>query len=256
MASLVNNCVFIAASGGTGAFTVDTAAAGHEVPVDCGVVDTTKTYRYRAQSSDKSEWEEGDTVASSTATSFTRVVSASSAGGTTTVNFTNPPTVALTMKAEDVLQFDDAMSLTSGQKTQARSNIDAAQAFPSGTAMLFQQTTAPTGWTKSTTHNDKALRVVSGSASSGGTNAFSTVMAQTVVGSTSLSTAQLASHTHTQHGNSSYAATAVVGSCPGTRMEVVANGGYATGSAGSGSSHDHTITMAMQYVDVIIATKD
>jgi hypothetical protein len=49
-------------------------------------------------------------------------------------------------------------------------------AFASGTAMLFQQTSAPTGWTKSTTHNDKALRVVSGTASSGGTTAFSTAM--------------------------------------------------------------------------------
>jgi len=48
---------------------------------------------------------------------------------------------------------------------------------PSGTAMLFQQTSAPTGWTKSTTHNDKALRVVSGTASSGGTTAFSTAFA-------------------------------------------------------------------------------
>lgn len=47
---------------------------------------------------------------------------------------------------------------------------------PSGTAMLFQQTSAPTGWTKSTTHNDKALRVVSGTASSGGTTAMSTAL--------------------------------------------------------------------------------
>ena len=43
----------------------------------------------------------------------------------------------------------------------------------SGTKMLFQQSTAPTGWTKQTTHNDKTLRVVTGTASSGGSNAFS-----------------------------------------------------------------------------------
>ena len=48
-------------------------------------------------------------------------------------------------------------------------------AFPSGTKMLFQQTSAPTGWTKITSSvNNKALRVVSGTASSGGTNAFTT----------------------------------------------------------------------------------
>lgn len=63
--------------------------------------------------------------------------------------------------------------------TQMKANADAInniELFPSGTAMLFQQTSAPTGWTKSTTHNDKALRVVSGTASSGGTTAFSTAL--------------------------------------------------------------------------------
>jgi hypothetical protein len=34
------------------------------------------------------------------------------------------------------------------------------QRLTAGTLMLFQQTAAPTGWTKQTTHNDKALRVV------------------------------------------------------------------------------------------------
>ena len=62
--------------------------------------------------------------------------------------------------------------------------------FPSGTAMLFAQTTAPTGWTKSTTHNDKALRVVSGTASSGGSVAFSSAfISQAVSGSIGSTTA-------------------------------------------------------------------
>ena len=55
-----------------------------------------------------------------------------------------------------------------------RTAITEAKPFPSGTLMLFAQSSAPTGWTKSTTHNNKALRVVSGSASSGGSNAFTT----------------------------------------------------------------------------------
>ena len=55
--------------------------------------------------------------------------------------------------------------------------IGNADAFPSGTVMLFAQSSAPTGWTKQTTHNNKALRVVSGSASSGGSNAFSNTFA-------------------------------------------------------------------------------
>jgi len=41
--------------------------------------------------------------------------------------------------------------------TQADLNAPPVPAFPSGTRMLFQQTAAPTGWTKDTSHNDKAL---------------------------------------------------------------------------------------------------
>ena len=45
--------------------------------------------------------------------------------------------------------------------------------IPSGSVMLFVQSSAPTGWTKSTSHNNKALRVVSGSGGgSGGSNSF------------------------------------------------------------------------------------
>ena len=59
-----------------------------------------------------------------------------------------------------------------------RTAISEAQAFPSGTKMLFQQTSAPTGWTKVTSGVDnKALRVVSGTAGSGGSNAFTNTLA-------------------------------------------------------------------------------
>jgi hypothetical protein len=72
--------------------------------------------------------------------------------------------------------------------------------FPSGTAILFQQTTAPTGWTKSTAHDNKALRVVSGTASSGGSVAFTTAfVSQAVngtVGGTAITTAQMPAHNH------------------------------------------------------------
>ena len=50
-------------------------------------------------------------------------------------------------------------------------------AFDVGTVMLFVQTAAPTGWTKSVANNDKALRVVSGAASTGGSVAFTTAFA-------------------------------------------------------------------------------
>ena len=56
-----------------------------------------------------------------------------------------------------------------------------AEPFPQGTSMLFQQTSAPTGWTKSTTHNDKALRLTSGTVGTGGSVAFTTAMATPAV---------------------------------------------------------------------------
>jgi hypothetical protein len=141
----------------------------------------------------------------------------------------------------------------------------AAGGFAAGTAMMFVQTAAPTGWTKSTTHNDKALRVVSGSASSGGTTAFSTVFTNQTptittsglsVGATTLSTSQIPSHTHTYEarGNGSYLGCGCAGYSNGN-----------TGSTGGGGSHTHSIsgsatssaiTLNVQYVDVIIATKD
>ena len=43
-------------------------------------------------------------------------------------------------------------------------NLQGVLSAPSGTRMLFQQATAPTGWTTDATHNDKALRIVNGSA--------------------------------------------------------------------------------------------
>ena len=54
---------------------------------------------------------------------------------------------------------------------------NAPEAFPAGTSMLFQQTSAPTGWTKQTAHNDKALRLTTGTVGTGGSSAFSTAFA-------------------------------------------------------------------------------
>lgn len=135
----------------------------------------------------------------------------------------------------------------------------------SGTAMIFNQTSAPTGWTKVTTHNDKALRIVSGAVGTGGSVAFSTAFAsQSVsgtVGSTTLSTSQMPSHSHI--------ATAWEGSFGPTgsgRLYYSRNGDLTyqpigTDSVGGGGSHNHSFTgtainLAVSYVDVIIATVD
>ena len=157
--------------------------------------------------------------------------------------------------------------------------------IPSGTVMLFVQTAAPTGWTKSTTHNDKALRIVSGSVSSGGNTAFSsTYVNRTPAGTVSgtntggavsdagLTEAQLPSHAHTEQLMSSVATmtatgTRIGGSGTGTTNRTATSPTLGTGS---GSVHGHGFTQpswsgsftgtaldfGVQYVDAIIATKD
>jgi len=71
-----------------------------------------------------------------------------------------------------------------------------AAGFDSGTAILFNQTSAPTGWTKSVANDNAALRVVSGSVSTGGSVNFTTAFAANSIGATTLSEAQIPSHTH------------------------------------------------------------
>jgi hypothetical protein len=130
--------------------------------------------------------------------------------------------------------------------------------FPSGTVMLFVQTTAPTGWTKSTTHDNKALRVVSGTAGSGGgvgfTTAFGTPSVSGSVGATTLSTDQMPSHAHQLSGSPEGGSFT-----PQANGSGPLNGGF-TAPTGGGNSHTHslsgaTTTINVSYVDVIIATK-
>ncbi len=84
-----------------------------------------------------------------------------------TVDFTNLNASNLTSGTIPDSRFPSTLPAVNG------ANLTGIAAFPSGTKMLFQQTAAPTGWTKVTSGiNNKTLRVVSGTAGSGGTNAF------------------------------------------------------------------------------------
>lgn len=156
-------------------------------------------------------------------------------------------------------------------------NTTGVQAFPAGTVMLFVQTTAPVGWVKSTTHDNKALRVVSGTAGSGGSVAFTSAFASrsfsgstssvTVtgsVGATTLTIDQIPPHTH------DYVQVRYTGgaSQTGSSSPLGATQTAATSSVGGGQAHSHSFTgaahahtfsssidMTVQYVDVILATK-
>ena len=101
---------------------------------------------------------------------------------------------------------------TNGQWVTVSDGADGAAGadggFPSGTRMIFQQTAAPTGWTKDTSNtNQRALRVVSGTASSGGTVNFTAAFSSSratsggSVNGHTLSTAETASHFHNFPGD-------------------------------------------------------
>ena len=157
----------------------------------------------------------------------------------------------------------------------------------SGTKLMFQQSAAPTGWTKDTSHNDKTLRVVSGTAGTGGTNAFSSAFSYTPAGSVNtsvsgtvanhtLSTAQIPAHghsitgTYTVDNGSGGGGSFPHGSARSTPGRPIDNFLSITASnTGGGQAHNHgwsgsassafigtAVNFAPQYVDVIICTKD
>lgn len=145
--------------------------------------------------------------------------------------------------------------------------------IPAGTVMLFYQNAAPAGWTIVTSQNDKALRVVSSAGGvAGGTNAFSTVFAQTTTGSYGLTLADIPLHGHPFRlvgagqatstatggmmigaGNGSSIVTTNYSAYTGTPTDTA---GQQIGGAGGGGTHSHSLTMSIQYIDIILASRD
>ena len=162
--------------------------------------------------------------------------------------------------------FSGAVTFSSTVTMQSANN----QGFASGTKMLFNQTAAPTGWTKVTgSGNDTALRVTTGTVGTGGSVAFETAFASqtpTITMSNAahtLTTAQMPSHNHQmnffpQGSNYNISYAGLPGHSGGSDQPT-----GSTTSKGSGSPHTHDNTAAssainldVSYVDVIIATKD
>lgn len=168
----------------------------------------------------------------------------------------------------------EAVVVMLGATQGARKAADSSVAFPSGTRVLFQQTTPPAGWTKesSSTYNDTALRFTTSTVGTGGSLAFSSAMASRsitgTVGSTALTTAQMPAHSHDFKTDGSYTPD---GSAPqGGTLIMTADGSNNAqvgtvanniADAGSGQTHTHTLSvnslnMAIKYADVCIGVKD
>ncbi len=148
--------------------------------------------------------------------------------------------------------------------------------WPTGTVLCgFVQTLAPPGWVKSSTHNDKAIRIVSGTPSTSGSVAFSTVFGLTAVDGFTLLDADITGHVHTiahthavtaltvptnvnSSGTNNYAGAGSAGAATtgiilgNTDASSAAN----SGSIGGSTDHAHAIDLQVNTVDVIICTKN
>lgn len=197
--------------------------------------------------------------------------------------------VELATDGETTTGTDTARATT---PANVKAAID-ARFFPSGTRMLFQQTAAPTGWTKDTTKDNNALRIVSGTVGSGGSVNFSTVFGLTATDNYTLTQANLPNvsfthsgttltnggHTHFSFANTSVGSgvmsnvnypsvtsstvtifgqgtAATIGLTSSTTENTSVNTQGSAASGGSGTGHSHTIDLRVKYVDFIIAQKD
>lgn len=167
-----------------------------------------------------------------------------------------------------IATLESTVTTLDGLLTTAQSSLYA----PSGTAMPFVQTSAPTGWTKVTTYNDYALRLTTGTPSTGGSTAFTSVFT-----SRTITTTLMPAHTHTMSdssssitlSNSSFSTslnTGTAGAASGVannaKSDAQLTGGHSvtatithsgtTGSAGGADAMD----FAIQYVDIILATRN
>ncbi len=153
--------------------------------------------------------------------------------------------------------------------------------IPSGgvTHMMFWQASAPTGWTKGATHNNKGIRVTTGTGGSGGgggTVGFSTLFGLTAVDGATLSQANLPSanlvssslsaSTSVSHNAAAFAGNTVAEQNPNDVSVAIATNAASIGAStsisgtvptgGSGSSHAHNVDLRLAYLDMIMCSRD
>lgn len=124
--------------------------------------------------------------------------------------------------------------------------------FAAGTRMVFNQTTAPTGWTKDSaaTHNNASLRSTTGTVGTGGNDNFTTVFGTgKSTSSHTLTESQIPGHTHAagtyavgshSHGTGTLA---VASHTHAAGTYAVSNHNHAAGTL-AGPSHTHADTLA------------
>jgi hypothetical protein len=100
----VDSVLFVPTAGGLTDWTVSAAVGGFFRPQDAGAVNGT-IYRYRAQSSDLTQWEFGEGAWTTATTILARTTIRQSSNSNAKVNFSAAPQVGLVLAGEDVLDI-------------------------------------------------------------------------------------------------------------------------------------------------------
>ncbi|MGI9392491.1 MAG: hypothetical protein ACR2N8_03030 [Parvibaculales bacterium] len=192
-------------------------------------------------------------------------------------------------RLNSITSDDDSINVTNATITNLTLVGNSAISFNQGTTMLFYQSAAPIGWSISTEANvhDTALRVVTsdgGVRTFGGAGSFSTVFRNRGVtvelvgntGSTTLTRAQMPSHTHNTHTNEGSSGTIRAGQPirtsggSGDNSYVLASVGGGdvdfglTSATGGGEGHTHPqagngrgeLNMGVTYLSFLLCRKN
>ncbi len=146
---------------------------------------------------------------------------------------------------------------TNAPRITAIAGSATADPIPAGSVMPFYQNAAPAGWTIVSSQNNKALRVVSSAGGvAGGTTAFTSVFtSRTPAGTNSTGTASV-----TLPGDASYASTTfAVGALAvnnNNNGNLSMNGRTLSGTTSAPTFVGTAMDFAVQYIDLILATRD
>ena len=188
--------------------TIDLVATGSNTTYDLSATASSGNAKVRLTGSDSTEDDvtlsAGGGISYAVTGNTIQISSVNSLAGLSDVDIGSSP------GTNQVLKFNGS------QWAPAADATGGAASIPSGSVMLFYQSSAPTGWTKQTSHNNKALRVVSGNGGgSGGSVGFTSAFANHTVSISGSDTVTISdSDTVSISGSDSVS---ISGTCTGTQ---------------------------------------
>jgi hypothetical protein len=232
--SFLDVCRFNPTAGGTTDWTYSSAVTGYQSPTAAGAVNGA-IYSYRAESNDLSQWEIGTgTYNTGTGVLSRTVVLFNSSGGTSKINFSTVPQVAIVALAEDLLSLFSGKNIiiNGGFTINQRGYVSAAalsagvyahdrwKAGASGGDYSFTQLASPT--TVTVAANKSLIQVVEDKNVVGGSYTLSWA---------GTATARVTINSATPSGNFAVSPIKVTGQTAGTTMSVEFTGANAAGGS-------------------------